>query len=672
VAVLLSFVSSHRSGELAATTAQAVNEAFEALRDLSGKRTEISGQGIPPKAAIGFYSGVNAKFLNAISKMTGASEDAKVSTEITAYVAFLQSKERAGIERAVLNGTFSAGKFAEGAYQKYSSLVAEQDAYLATFFTIAKPAQVTFYQQHLNAAAVGATQRMRLIADSNDPSKIATIRAEDWFKQQTAKIDLLKEVEDKLSTDLAADGDKLQGEAITSLRISVALTSLALLASLWLGLIVASSIVNQVLTMRDWAKSAAEGNGDLTYHLSTDSRDELGELASWFNAFIEQLHDSISKVQQASVEVLRTAHSTREGLSDLALASREVAHTVQESAKGVEQVTHQLEESNVALHAVSAAVDNVARGSEQTASGTAMGSRRVEEVVASVQSVSRRSQAALEKASEVAKLGSLGQESLGKTRQAMAVIDAQSSDLADQLRDLVSLSGSIGNILKSIEEIADQTNMLALNAAIEAARAGEQGRGFAVVAEEVRRLAERTSTEVTAINDLVDGIATKADATTKAMATNRLAVDEGTKLSEQTADGLALILRSVEEIASTIGESVQSISVANSAASNTLQEIETIAALAEENSASSLEMRGSVKSVQNGLMQIAAISEEVSAGTEEMSATVEQQTAIIESLSEQGGALAHVAEELKELVGQFKVHPTEPVPVFKQPLRLAA
>jgi methyl-accepting chemotaxis protein len=184
---------------------------------------------------------------------------------------------------------------------------------------------------------------------------------------------------------------------------------------------------------------------------------------------------------------------------------------------------------------------------------------------------------------------------------------------AKAVESLGSRSDQIGEIVGTIEDIADQTNLLALNAAIEAARAGEQGRGFAVVADEVRALAERTTRATKEISGMIKAIQHETKSAVIAMEEG---VSEVAKGSDKAADSG----RALEQI-------LQQINDVNG-------QIHQVATAAEEQTATTSE-------ISNNMMQITDVVAQTSRGAQESAAAANQ--------------LSVLAEDLKRIVSQFKI-----------------
>jgi methyl-accepting chemotaxis protein len=289
---------------------------------------------------------------------------------------------------------------------------------------------------------------------------------------------------------------------------------------------VVHSVVSPMREMANCARAIAQG--DLaTTNLETASEDELGDLAR-----------AVQEMQVNLRELIQSIAGTAE---HVASASEELSSSATLQAQGADTQRDQTAQVATAMQEMSSTVLQVSENSGKAAEAS-------------------------RKAAETARQGGIiVDETLRKMR---AIADSVSST-AKKVEELGKSSDQIGRIIGVIDDIADQTNLLALNAAIEAARAGEQGRGFAVVADEVRKLAERTTTATKEIAQMIQTVQSETKMAVTAMEEGTKQVEEGVKTTTQAGDALKEIISMSENV----GEMITHIATAATEQSSATEEI---------------------------------------------------------------------------------------------------
>ncbi len=336
--------------------------------------------------------------------------------------------------------------------------------------------------------------------------------------------------------------------------------------------------------------------GDLTVDFSAPGGDEIAHLSRAFKRIIQYFHDMEEVARNIARGNLKVEIKP---LSDKDIFARSFQDMVGNLRSLVEEIRSGASKLAEASKSFTSVTDQSTATMSQLASSVSQISKAATQVSQAAQNASLAAQQTLTSANS-------GKDTLEKAVTKMSVIRSTADNTSEVIEELGERSGQVGDIVKVITRIADQTNLLSLNAAIEAARAGEAGRGFAVVADEVRKLAEDSANSAAKISQLLGEIQEK---TVRAV-----------EMTNQTA-------KEVKDGVITTSESEKKFFEIVQAAQNIANQIESIAAAAEETAAS----------------------------TEESSAASEEQVAGIEELSASAQNLAHTAEQLKELVSRFQV-----------------
>ncbi|RQW87666.1 MAG: methyl-accepting chemotaxis protein [Geobacter sp.] len=340
-----------------------------------------------------------------------------------------------------------------------------------------------------------------------------------------------------------------------------------------LGLAGAIFLTNNFVTRLNRV-SAAMGNvadGDLSTKINIFARDEIGDLGRAINRMLESMHSMVTSIKSTAEQV--------------ASASTQLYATSEQIATGAEEVAAQA-------------------GTVATAS---------EEMSCTSTEIANNCLMAVESSQRASDSASSGFAVVQETVDEMSRIAERVKESACTVESLGARSDQIGEIVGTIEDIADQTNLLALNAAIEAARAGEQGRGFAVVADEVRALAERTTKATKEIGAMIKAIQMETKGAVHSMQEGVREVEKGTVDAARSGQALQEILEQANSV--------------------TMQ-INQIATAAEEQTATTNE-------ITNNIQQITEVVHETAKGSQESAAAANQ--------------LSRLAEELQQLVGTFKL-----------------
>ena len=392
----------------------------------------------------------------------------------------------------------------------------------------------------------------------------------------------------------------------------------------------------------------AFGEADLTRDvvceyqpLSVSGTDELAQMAEGFNDLQRQAVEAANSYRTARAALAQLVAEVRGNAGRVAKASQVLADATDQSGRSASEIAEGSE--RLAQSATSAAefmerfrlaiADIESESKRQTSSVT-----EAHNTLADAQKALDMVTMAAGQMAEVAEGGGLAVQ---ETVASMESIREQVETTATQVRDLDQKGQQIGQIVSTIEAIAQQTNLLALNAAIEAARAGEHGRGFAVVADEVRKLAEQSSSATKEIATLIESVRGTVSATVEAIELTQSRVDAGTEHSQLAGTSLKEIVSS----ASSVAEQLDHVATAATELGRAMEAVR----LGTEKTAS---LTGTVSSdtvsIAGAIEGVAAVSQETAAGSEEMSASTQEVAA---SASE----LNSLADRLRESVASFRV-----------------
>ncbi|HUI97869.1 MAG TPA: methyl-accepting chemotaxis protein [Xanthobacteraceae bacterium] len=468
------FLDALRAGGRAAAFADMVGQAREAVATLDGLRGKVDGLSIPALESTASYTQMITRLLavaGGIAKLSGRGE---VTDAFGAYVDFMQGKERAGIERATGANAIAAGRFDVQLYARIVMLWAAQGVYFDKFRATARPEQREFLDRTLTSPAAEKVKKLReTILTGGLTGELGGLDAKTWFDAATARIDLLKTVEDRLAQDLVAMMQAIQDEATRTLMLLASIVAATLVSCLALVFAMGRSVTRPVARLTGSMKALAAGDFAVLL-VGTARKDEIGDMARAVETF------KIKAVEKGRCEAEARAESEHAAAE---LRQAEIHKIADGFEAAVGAIIGTVSSASTELETAATTLAATAHTTRQLSATAATSSEKASTHVQSVAS------AGSEMASSIAEIGRQVQESSRIARE--AVEQAEKTDA--RIGALSKAAGHIGEVVALITGIAEQTNLLALNATIEAARAGEAGRGFAVVAQEVKQLATQTA-----------------------------------------------------------------------------------------------------------------------------------------------------------------------------------
>lgn len=364
-----------------------------------------------------------------------------------------------------------------------------------------------------------------------------------------------------------------------------------------IAILVSSQIASKLNKLISIFKKAAEG--DLTVEVQMNSKDEFQEVGNHFNMMIRNIGELISNVKTSSDVIYKTSDA----------------------------ISSMVNETNNAVNEVALTIDQVARGASETSQDIQTGVDTVDVLAGQIDNIGALAREMIAVSEKSNDLGIKGLDAVNKLTETSERNNKASLEIGQVISDMDNTTGEIGMITDTINNIASQTNLLALNAAIEAARAGEAGRGFSVVAEEIRKLADQSTSATKRIQALIDTIKNKSQAAVKSVEETKFIVAEENQSVADTKNIFNKILESIGEI---------------------VKEIKLIQVSIEETNKGKQEI---VSRMQN----ISAVAEESSASAEEVSATTQEVDAAMNEFTNSAAELQELSKKLEEQINKFKL-----------------
>jgi len=410
-------------------------------------------------------------------------------------------------------------------------------------------------------------------------------------------------------------------------RFTIILASIALAVAVVIIYFVLSSMITPIVKVSNTLKDISQGEGDLTHTIAVKSKDEVGDLAKYFNETLGKIKGLVILIKKQAGVLSDIGNDLSSNMTETAAAVNEITANIQSIKGRVLNQSASVTETNATMDQVVENINKLNSHVENQGRNVSQASSAIEEMVANINSVTNTlvnnagNVKTLQEASEVGRTGL--------------------QDVAADIQEISRESEGLLEINAVMENIASQTNLLSMNAAIEAAHAGEAGKGFAVVADEIRKLAESSSEQSKTIGTVLKKIAEsikKITVSTDNVLTKFEAIDSGVKtVSEQEEN----IRNAMEEQ----GEGSKQIL-------NGVSNVNEITLLVKR---SSEEMLEGSKEVMHESQNLERITQEITGGMNEMASGASQVNVAVTHVSEISVKNSDAIDALMKEVSRFKV-----------------
>lgn len=569
----------------------AVRSAESPVEQLPTDRKAVDARKLTVAEEIETYTDTITGLLKTVAILQISVTDPVINNHLTAYHAFLQEKERNGIERASINATLTAKALPIDRFRLIAQVIQAEKVFHDQFMAAATPEQLKFYGDTVTGDDTARAEAIKTMVLAYDPlaavkeddgaggpaaaeSPLFQVQADEWFKAITAKIDLMKQVEDQIAADITAIAASKESAARSSVTLSLAFVALAVLIVLltaYISWIITAGITRQTDAIMSMLSEI--GMGDFSARAPIVGEDELGNVATSLNTMLDNtlsLIQSQSERDQIQTSIQRLIEElTRVAAGDLTVEaeiSKDVTGSVAESfnvmIKQLREIVSNVQDATLQVSSsanqIQTTTEHLSRGSEAQSAQIVDTSAALDEMAVSIQQVAENTATSATVADQARANALRGTKAVRQSSQAMERIRKQVQETAKRIKRLGESSQEIGEIVQLISDIADRTSILALNASIQAAAAGDAGKGFAVVAEEVERLAERSNNATKQIAGLIKTIQGEIAEAVTAMEHGTQEVVDGTRLTQEAGEAL----KEIDEVSNKLAELMQSISMA--------------------------------------------------------------------------------------------------------------
>jgi methyl-accepting chemotaxis protein len=410
-------------------------------------------------------------------------------------------------------------------------------------------------------------------------------------------------------------------------RFTIILASVAVIVAAVIIFFVASGIAKPIINVSLTLKDISEGEGDLTKQINVNSKDEIGDLALYFNRTLEKIKNLIIVIKNKAVALFDIGNELASNMTETAAAINEITANIQSIKGRVINQSASVTETNATMEQITINIDKLNDHIENQSSSVAQSSSAIEEMLANIQSVTQTLIKNTDNVTALANASEVGRTGL--------------QEVASDIQEIARESEGLLEINAVMENIASQTNLLSMNAAIEAAHAGEAGKGFAVVADEIRKLAESSGEQSKTISTVLKKIKDSIDKITKS-------TDSVLNKFEAIDSGVKVVSEQEENVRNAMEEQ-------NTGSQQILEALSQLNEITLQVKGGAVEMREGSKEVIQESKNLERVTQEITNGMNEMATGADQINVAVNRVNTISGDNKENIDSLVQEVSKFKV-----------------
>jgi len=394
-----------------------------------------------------------------------------------------------------------------------------------------------------------------------------------------------------------------------------------------LSFIISNKITNPIIIMRNALKNISQGEGDLTQKIEVKSKDEIGDVAKYFNLTFDKIRTLVALVKHQSEVLQNVGVNLSSNMTETAAAINEISANIQSMKNQILNQAASVTETNATMEEITKGIESLNKLIESQAASVTESSATIEEMLSNINNVTQ--------------IIIKNDENIKKLRDSSEIGKKDLIKIDDDIKQVAKESEGLIEISKTIQNLADQINLLAMNAAIEAAHAGDSGKGFAVVADEVRKLAESSGSQVKTIETVLNKI--------------KISIEGINKSTDEVLTKFNIIENEIENVSNQVTLIKTAMEEQTTGSKQILQAIGNLNEITQKVKTSSNEMSTGSQQILSEISNLNKVTQEITKGMNEMATGTEQVTVAVNKVNKSTEENESSIEALMKEVGKFKI-----------------